>query len=204
MGHLSIIPVGIYQVFFRVFGIEDYTPYRVLIAGLHIAAVTLAFVYLRRRVSAPVALVGATVLLFFGAAWQDLLWAFQIGFVLSVAAGVGAFLLLEANRAGSDRLAAVCALVALGSSSIGLPLAVGLAVELALRRDWRRWWIVGGPVLLYGAWYAGFGESLGTVRDRFPNAGDPGPVDVVRYAVETAGSTVGAMTGVGSSAGRSC
>lgn len=199
--HLSVVPVALYQVFFRVFGIADYTPYRVLLAGLHVATIALVFVSLRRSVSAPVALVGATVLLFFGAAWQDLLWAFQIGFVLSVAAGIGAFLLLDSDRPGSDRLAAVCALVALGSSSVGLPLVVGLGVELALRRDWRRWWIVGGPGLLYAAWYAGWGVPLGKVGDAF-KVPDPDPFDVVGFAIENVGSTVGAMTGAGSTVGQ--
>jgi len=202
VGHLSVVPVAIYELFFWVFGIADYTPYRVLVGLLHVATITLAFVYLRRRVSPVVAVGAASVLLFFGAAWQDLLWTFQIGFVISVLAGVGAFVLLDSTHPRSDALAAACVGIALASSSIGIPVAAGVGLELLWRRARDRWWVVGVPVLLYGAWYAAYGESFSKGRDDWPNAGDIGPIDMVRFAVETGGATVGALVGVGSGPGQ--
>lgn len=201
-GHLSVVPVAIYQLFLWVFGIANNVAFRVLVAVLHVAAIALVFVYLRRRIAAAAALVAATVLLFFGAGWQDLLWPFQIGFVLSVAAGVGAFLLLDAERGGTDRAAMVCIAVALASSSVGIPVAIGLAVDRVLRRDWRRWWVVGAPILLYAAWHATYGESFANRRGNWPATKDPTPIEVVRFAIEAAGATVGSLVGVGSAAGQ--
>ena len=49
-------------------------------------AVTL-YLLLRRRIGAWYALVPMTSLALLGCAWQDLLWPFQIGFLISVWAG---------------------------------------------------------------------------------------------------------------------
>jgi hypothetical protein len=201
-GHLSIVPVAIYQLFLWIFGITEYTPFRVLVAGFHVITIALVFVYVRRRLPVIPALVTVAVLLFFGAAWQDLLWPFQIGFLLSVAGGVGAFVLLDAQRPGTDRWAAVCLGLALASSSIGIPITIGLVIDLVARRDWNRWWVAGIPVALYTVWYAAFGGVVAETRTQWATAKDPGPIDVVRFAFESAGSTVGALVGAGSTVGQ--
>ena len=52
------------------------------------------------------ALVAAAMLLFLGRGWQDILWAFQIGFVASVALGMLAVYLLDPDHVGPIRQAA--------------------------------------------------------------------------------------------------
>lgn len=201
-GHFSAVPVAIYQLLFRLFGLTEYTPFRVLVACFHVGTIALVFTYVRHRIAIPAALAVTVVLLFFGAGWQDQIWPFQIGFLLSVAAGIGAFLLLDAQRLAADRGAMVCLALSLASSAIGIPVAIGLVVDRAVRRDWRRWWVVGVPLVLFAAWYAAYGEGFGEPRGAWPRASDPGPIDVVRFAFEAAGSAVGALVGLESTAGQ--
>ena len=96
-------------------------------------------------------LVAATLLLFLGPAWEDLLWSFQMGFVGSLAAGLGALLALE--RDTPRRNAAACALLVLSLllSDVGLALVVSAAVAIALRRRPRQAWIPLVPVALFAA-----------------------------------------------------
>ena len=85
-------------------------------------------------------------MLFLGTAWPDVLWPFQIGFLSSLAAGIGALLALDREDRRGDVIAAVLLGVALASSSLGLPLLAALALEVLGRPDRRsRWWIVALP-----------------------------------------------------------
>ena len=65
------------------------------------SCVVLLFVYARRRVGDLLALGAAAVVALLGPAWPDILWPFQIGFLGSLAAGIGALLCLDrADRRG--------------------------------------------------------------------------------------------------------
>jgi hypothetical protein len=203
-GHLSIFPVLVYDSFLWVFGLTNYTAFRGLLLGLHLTCATLVFVYLRRRVPPVAALVPAVVVLFFGAAWQDLLWAFQIGFLMSVAAGVGALLLLDSGHRHADLGVMICVAIALGSSSVGIPIVIGVGVELALRRAWSRSWVIAVPGALYALWYVFYGGGYTTSQAwwRALRTDPPGPLERARFVGEAAGAVVGSLTGVGSVAGQ--
>jgi hypothetical protein len=203
-GHLSILPVLVYDSFLWVFGLTHYTAFRGLLLGLHLTCATLVFVYMRRRVRPVAALVPAVVLLFFGAAWQDLLWAFQIGFLMSVAAGLGALLLLDSEHRRANVGVMICVAIALGSSSVGIPIVIGLGVELALRRAWSRVWMIAVPGALYALWYVFYGGGYETSQAwwRALRTHPPGPVARVQFVGEAAGAVVGSLTGVGSVAGQ--
>ena len=96
--------------------------------------VALLFAYARRRVPPPMALLCSLVLLFFGPGWQNFLWPFQLSWLISLAAGVAALLMLDrADMTGSVG-AAVMLGVSLASSGIGLPITVGIVVELLLHQ----------------------------------------------------------------------
>ena len=71
-------------------------PFRVVSIAIFLASVAVLFVYLRRRVGEWLALAGAVLILFLGAAWEDLLWPFQIGYFGSMASGLGMLLALDA------------------------------------------------------------------------------------------------------------
>jgi hypothetical protein len=145
-----------------------------LVAGLF-------FVYAKRRVTLPVALAASILLLFFGSAWQDSLDPAGIAHVYSIAAGLGALLVLdrpswradstalERPSRGADAAACLLLLVSVATFSVGLAFIVGAAVSVLLRRDrWRRIWIPAIPAVLYLVWFAapkvqgpGFSMSTG-------------------------------------------
>ena len=192
-GHLSLVPVAMYQVLFHTVGLRHYWPYRVMIATAHLGVAALVFAYLRRRVAPIAALAGAALVLVFGAAWQVILWPFQTSFAMSLVGGIGALLFLDRRTRRADAGAAAMALLALASSGVGVPLVAGVGLEIVLRREWRRLWVVLGPGALYALWWAGYGERKGQAD---------GVVGTARWAAEFAGATVGGVTGTGSTVGQ--
>lgn len=156
-GHLSLVPVAIYKVLFATVGLRSWAPYRVIVILSHLACCTLVFAYLRRRAGEGLALVAAVILLTFGPGWEDLLWPFQIAWNLSVAAGILALIALERRDRAGDLLACGSTAIALASSGIGIPVALGVAAELLLARGpLRRAWILAVPVALYAAWWIAY------------------------------------------------
>jgi hypothetical protein len=154
--HLSLIPIAIYKLLFATVGLRHYWPYRaVLIAG-DLGCALLVFAYARSRVGGYFALLAAALILFFGPGWQDILWPFQIPWLIAVAAGIGALLLLDRRDRAGDIGACVLLGVALASAGPGLAIAVGLVVEVLLRRRWRQLWIVAVPIALYALWWVGY------------------------------------------------
>ena len=121
--HLSLVPIAIYKLLFATAGIRDYVPYRVLVIAGHLGCCGLLFVYARRRVGAFLALVAAALILVLGPGWQNILWPFQIAWLMSLAAGVGALMLLERADRPGDLSALLLLLLAIASSSIGVPFA---------------------------------------------------------------------------------
>lgn len=159
-GHFSLLPVLVYKALWGTVGLDGYWAFRVVVVLLHLCAATLVFLLVRPRLGAWPAAAAGVVLAFLGVAWQDLLWPFQIGYVGSVAAGLGAWLALDRRTQRGDVVAAACLFAALACSGLGIPLAAGAIVELAWRREWRRLAVVAGaPVALYALWSLGYGDS---------------------------------------------
>lgn len=154
-GHLSIVPVAIYQLMFSAFGIASYTPYRVLVIAFSLVVAVLVFCYARPRVGDLCALLLATLMLFLGPGWQNTMWAFQVAWLIVASAGIGALMLLDRRELRADIAACVLVLIAICSTSVGVAFAVGTAVDVGLiRRRWRDAWIVAIPLGLYVIWVA--------------------------------------------------
>ena len=152
-GHLSLVPIAIYRLMFAIVGIGDFAAYRVLLLTVVSVTGVVIFEYARHRVGEFCALLVATLVLFLGPGWNDILQPFQIAWVIAVASGVLAFSLLDRRRIGTDAAACLLILVAISSTSVGVAFAVGIALDIALaRRRWRDAWIVGLPLLLYVVW----------------------------------------------------
>jgi hypothetical protein len=159
VGNISVFPIAVYKVLFHLVGLNHYVVYRLAVIALHLLSAGLIFMLAARRIPRVPALLATTLILFLGAAWEDLLWSFQVGYMLSIAGGLAAWVLLEREDRLGDLAAMGCLVVAAGSSSLGIPVTVGIAVELAWQRQWRRGWLVAIPAVLYLMWYLGYGES---------------------------------------------
>jgi hypothetical protein len=164
-GHFSLFPVAVYKLLFATVGLRHYTPYRLVGIVLHVLCATLLYVLARRRLGPAQALVPTALLLFMGTAFQDLLWPFQIGFLGSVAGGLGALALLEGEGRRTDMAAAALLVWSVSSSGAGVAFVVACAVALLARGTWRRLWIVGVPAGVFLVWYLGWGSSEHVTTD---------------------------------------
>jgi hypothetical protein len=161
--HWTTLLKGVYWLLLNAFGMGSYVPYMAVLGALHACAGLCLFWLVRRRSGELVALACLPLFLFMGRGWEDLLWAFQIGFVGAVAAGLAALLALDPVRAGVGRLALASALVLAGltlSGGIGLVFLAAAGVELAVDRARRRHLLaLAVPAAAYAAWYLAFGRA---------------------------------------------
>ena len=182
-GHLSLIPVGIYQVLYATFGVGSHLPFR--IAGLAALAV-LAFQiarYTRARLGWTAAALAVGAVLWNSAGSSNVLFPFLLNFTIPLAAMYAIWWHMDRgddsavegrSRTRSDVAAAIWLAVALASSALGIMVLIAVVVELALRRAPLRRWLTFSPgVLLWAAWYA-------TNRENSKVSTDPGAV--VAYA----------------------
>ena len=167
--HPAILFRTIYSLLLHTVGLRTYYPYLALLLAAHMANVVLLFELVRRRSGDLVACAAAFLWMLLGAGWDDLLWAFQVAWLLSVAFGLGTLLALQAPPTRRRlAIAAGCLLVSLMFSGIAAAFAVVVVVQLALRRETRRgllWFVPVGVAL--AAWYVAFG--------RFGNHPNPQP-----------------------------
>jgi hypothetical protein len=189
--HLSLLPLLIYKVLFTTVGLDHYGAFRALVIAGHLGCVTLVFAYASRRVGSLAALGLATVMLFLGPAWQNIVSPFQVTWLISLGAGVAALLALDRRDRTGDVLACVCLAVSLASSGLGLAIAIGVLLELALtRRGWRDLWIVAIPGLPYALWWVTYQDAQfvqGNI-DQTPH-----------FAVESFAGALSALTGLAGS-----
>ena len=168
--HPAILFRLAYSALLDTVGLRSYLPYMAALVVAHAANVVLLFELVRRRSGDLVALAAALLLLVLGAGWEDLLWAFQMAWLASVALGLGALLAMQNPR----RMALATGLLAasLAFSGIGLAFAVAGTVQLLLTTARRRdvLWLVPVGIGL-AAWYVAFGR-FGNHPNPQPTAGN--------------------------------
>ena len=166
-GHWLTVPVLVFHQAERWFGLGSYWPFLVPAMAAHFAAVLLARNLCRRSgVSAWSTTLVSTLLLVFGAGWENMIFAVQISFNLSLVAFLAQLVLTDhvgpVNR--RDVLAAGIALVGLASSGFGPIFIFGVFVHLVLRRRWTAVMVVVVPqVVVYGWWFV-FWEADSAAR----------------------------------------
>jgi hypothetical protein len=161
--HENIVvgPAVVYRLLLTVFGMGSVVPFFVVSIGLFLTSAVLLFVLLRRRVGDWPALVGTILVLFLGAAFEDLLWSFQVGYFAATAAGLGVLLALERDDERGDRVACALLAVSVAFSSLGLTFVVAAAVTIATGRRPRgkRVYVALLPLAVYVLWWAGWGHT---------------------------------------------
>jgi hypothetical protein len=207
--HPAMLLRLIYAVLLSTVGMRTYVPYMAVLLALHASTAVLLFELVRRRAGELIAIGAAVLLLVMGAAWENLLWAFQIGFVGSVACGLGALASLhcgevppdsrsEARGGGGARSGLAATLLLLGSlmfSGIGLFFLIAAAVWLALTPERRRDLVWLAPVALaLGVWYLAYGRS-GTPPAPTSLAGNVAALPL--YTVWGLGASVAGLIGEG-------
>jgi hypothetical protein len=158
-GHFSLVPILVYKALFATVGLEPYWPYRAVTLLFHLIAVWVLFALARPRLGDWGAVVAAALLLFLGWGHEVLLWAWEMGWTIAVAAGLGAWLFLRARTTGRDIAAGVLLFVAMASAGVGVPFALGALVALLIPRAERsRAWAAAVPLALYLLWLVAWGS----------------------------------------------
>jgi hypothetical protein len=138
--HWSTLPILLYRAVWRFVGLHDYSAYQALTITLHLVAAVLLRTVMRRADVGPwMATIVSGAFVLFGAASENILWAFQIGFVGSLVFGIGQLIL--ADHPGPfdrrDALGIVCGLAALMCSGVGVMLVVAVGMAALLKRGIR-------------------------------------------------------------------
>jgi hypothetical protein len=188
-GHLSLVGVIIYKALFATAGIDHFAPYRVVVTACHLACVALLFVYASRRVGGVLALLAAALMLFFGPGWPDILWPFQLSWLIALGAGLGTLLMLDRGDRTGDIGACALMTLSLASASVAVAIALGVAVELAWGRRWRRLWIVAAPAALYALWWVVYHDMEAIARHNI--------VLTPRFVADGIAASLAAVVGLG-------
>ena len=129
-----------YRLMWTLFGIRHYVPYQLLVIVLHLIAVALLRVVMRRAGVRPwLATLMAVVFVFFGSGAENILIAFQITFVGSLVFGLVQLLLADHDGPFNRRdwLGLLAGLAGLMCSGVGVAMAVIVGIAVLLRRGWR-------------------------------------------------------------------
>jgi hypothetical protein len=155
--HPSMLFRAVYAALLNTVGLRSYLPYMAVLLVGHLANVLLLFELVRRRAGEGIAIAAAALLLTLGAGWEDVLWAFQMAWLASVACGLGALILLGSP---AKTLFAIALLAAsLAFSGIGAVFAIAVSVQLLLTPGRRRelLWLAPVAVALV-TWWIAFGR----------------------------------------------
>jgi hypothetical protein len=154
--HPAILFRLVYFALLATAGLRTYVPYMAVLLFFHFANVLLIFELVRRRAGELLGVAAAALLLVLGAGWEDVLWAFQMAWLASVALGLGMLIALAGPP--SNRRTATAAALLLGSlafSGIGVVFAIAATAILFLTPGGRRRlvWLVPVAISLL-VWYA--------------------------------------------------
>jgi hypothetical protein len=163
-GNIVAGPAVVYKLMQEIVGMGSATPYYALALVIFALSAVLLFVYLRSRVGDWLALFAAILILFLGAAFEDLLFAFQIGYFTAVAAGLGMLICLDREDDRGDLGASVLLAISLFFSSVGVAFAAGAILDLILGRRprGRRLYVSVIPLVIFFLWWSGWGHVAQT------------------------------------------
>ena len=138
--HWSTLPIIAFRLLWQVVGVRSYLPYLLLIVMLHLAVACLLRTVMRRAGVNPwIATAAATLFVLFGTGHDNILWAFQIGFVGALVFGLSHLLLADHDGPidRRDVLGLVAGLAGLMCSGVGVPMVAAVGLATLVRRGWR-------------------------------------------------------------------
>lgn len=139
-GHWSTVPFVVDQVLYRLVGLDSYLPYLTVTVVLHLVLAVLLRVTMRRAGAGPwVATVVAGTFVLFGVGYENMLLSIQVSMVGSMVFGLLQLLLSDHDGPFDrrDALGLVAGLLAIMSSSVGIPMVVAVGVAVLIRRGWK-------------------------------------------------------------------
>jgi hypothetical protein len=198
-GHWLTVPVLIYRGLQNVFGLESYLPFLLPVVLTHIAAVLLVRVLCRRcGVSPWTTTLVCAVLLVFGAGWENIVFAVQVAYNLSLVAFLAQVVLADHDGPPDRRDAVGTVLAVIGAMSSGFaPIFIaGIGLFLALRRRWLALAVAVVPQGLAYMWWYVFWQSDSTTA-----VPDGSKALVPAFVAQGLGSTMRSMVALPGLAG---
>jgi hypothetical protein len=198
--HWTSFPILVYQGLFAVFGLHSYVPYQLPVILLHLTTAGLLRVIMRRAGVNPwVATVAAGTFVLFGPGLDNILWASQIGFTVSMVLGLTQMILSDHDGPWDRRdwlgLAAGGLALCSSGQAPALIFATGLAV--LSRRGWRPAAYHTVPLgLVYSVWYVTQDPTLASLFATTASRPPP-PFHLSDYVGWMRSSTIGLFTSLG-------
>lgn len=161
--HWSTLPVLLWRAIFVFAKLRTARPYLMALYAVHLALAHVLWRAMRTTGSGPLVATGlAALFAVLGAGAENVVWAFQIGFVSSLLLGWIAVLLLNHATPSlwRDVAAVAVGIAALMTSGVAVTMvALGAAVALA-RRGWRAFATYAVPCgVVYLVWFALVGHE---------------------------------------------
>jgi hypothetical protein len=158
VGHWSTSPDLIYKALRSIFGLHSYYPYAIVLTIIHLTVAHLAW-RIARLAGANDWIATGMVAVFavLGAGSENILWAFQIGFIGAILFGFLSILISSRDSLSRLQFGGVVAisLFSLTWSGTSIPLAVATALVLWRKHGWRRAAIfVGFTAAVYLIWFS--------------------------------------------------
>jgi hypothetical protein len=155
-GHWMTWPILVFRLLHGTFGTGSYLPYLIVLWATHVGAVVLARAWMvRLGVSAWISTLMTILLLLFGAGWENLMFAIQIVYNLSLIAFLGHTLLVDHDGPidRRDWFGVALSLIGVSSSGFGPFFGFGVGLLLVLRRRWKAAVVAVVPQAVAWSWW---------------------------------------------------
>jgi hypothetical protein len=160
VGHWDLIPALIFPALRNLIGLGSYTPFLMLAVVVHLAVAHLSWRILNRIGVAPWAATLASLLIMvLGAGAENILWAFQFGFMGAIAVGLVVVLLFDSPTLSVGRIVAIVVLSTIAPmfSGTAIPVLAAAAVVGIVRHGILRTALLFVPTAAsYLTWYVIF------------------------------------------------
>lgn len=192
VGHWNLIPALVFPLIRNWLGLGSYLPFLTLAVSAHIVVAHLSWRVLGRVGASPwVATLLSVFVMLFGGGAENLLWAFQFGFMGAIALGLIVVLLFDRERLTWPVIVAIiaCSVVAPMFSGTAIPVLAAAAVVGWVRHGFLRMFPLLLPAVIgYLSWY------LFIAREHsVPSGGISGISDVPLAIVYAAGMLGGGL-----------
>jgi hypothetical protein len=200
--HWSTIPILLYRALFSVFGVRTYLPYLLVLVGCQLIVAHLLWrLMLRIGVEPMIATVAGAVFAVLGAGWEILINAFNFTFMMPIALGLLALLLMPERGPFQRRDAYgwICNVIGLLCSGVALTMVLVVGLTAFFRRGWRVALLtVSVPALVYLIWFGTRGRHARSIdQEPLPTALQQAPAFVWRGLSDAAEGVTG-FPGMGS------
>ena len=155
-GHWMTVPILIFRGIHAVFGTRSYWPYLLTAMASHVGIVVMVRkLSLRVGVTQWTATILAGTLAVFGSGWENIVFAIQLTYNLSLLGFLVHLWLIDHDGPPDhrDALGVIAGLVAVSSSGFGPFFIVGTLLFTIMRRRWKAAAIATGPTVLASAWW---------------------------------------------------